>query len=34
MELNFVTVYDNKFKNLVVSPLGTYSPFNEVYVQS
>jgi len=34
MELNFVTVYDSKFKNLVVSPLGTYSPFNEVYVQS
>jgi len=34
MELNFVTVYDSKFKNLVVSPLGTYSPFNEVYVQT
>jgi len=27
-------VYDTKFKDLVVSPLGTYSPFNAVYVES
>ena len=33
-ELQFVTVYDTKFKNLVVSPLGTYSPFNAVDVES
>jgi peptide/nickel transport system substrate-binding protein len=29
MELNFVTVYDSKFKDLTVSPLGTYSAFNK-----
>ncbi len=30
-ELRFVTVYDAKFQDLVVSPLGTYSPFNQVW---
>jgi peptide/nickel transport system substrate-binding protein len=29
MELNFVTVYDSKFKDLTVSPLDTYSAFNK-----
>ena len=29
-ELQFVTVYDTKFKDLTVSPLGAYAPFNRV----
>ena len=29
MELNFVSVYDSKFKDLTVSPLGTYAAFNK-----
>lgn len=33
-ELRFVTVYDTKFKNLVVSPLGTYSPFNQAWLSA
>jgi hypothetical protein len=29
-ELQFVTVYNTKFKDLTVSPLGAYAPFNKV----
>lgn len=30
-ELRFATVYNNKFKDLIVSPLGIYASFSEAY---
>ncbi len=30
-ELQFVTVYNKQFKDLIVSPLGLYAPFDRVY---
>lgn len=31
-ELQFVTVYNKQFKDLIVSPLGLYAPFDRVYL--
>jgi peptide/nickel transport system substrate-binding protein len=31
-ELHFVTVYSTKYKDLTVSPLGAYSPFNQAWL--
>lgn len=33
-ELDFVTVYDKKFKDLTVSPLSVYSPFNRAWLST
>ena len=33
-ELHFVTLYDTKFRDVTVSPLGDYAPFNEVWLQT
>ena len=30
-ELQFATVYNNQFKNLIASPLGLYTSFSQVY---
>jgi hypothetical protein len=30
-ELQFVTVYNKGFKDLIVSPLGLYAPFDRVW---
>ncbi|MEO6984506.1 MAG: ABC transporter substrate-binding protein, partial [Paralcaligenes sp.] len=34
LELNFVTVYDNKFKDLITSPLGVYTSFDHAWLES
>jgi peptide/nickel transport system substrate-binding protein len=31
-ELQFPTVYDKKFKDLIVSPLGIFSSFDRAYL--
>ena len=31
-ELHFVTVHNKQFKDLIVSPLGLYAPFDRVYL--
>ncbi len=33
-ELEFVTVFDTKFRDLTVSPLGTYAPFNWAWLEA
>jgi peptide/nickel transport system substrate-binding protein len=30
-ELQFVTVYNTRFKDLIVSPLGIYASFSQAY---
>jgi len=32
MELDFITVYNKKLQNWLVSPLGLYSPFDQAWL--